>query len=208
MRLITKLFNYVLATTTKHKIDESHGLLHSMEVLRYSNKIFESEVIKRPFIQPHERIIYVSAILHDMCDKKYMNEKEGIQEIEHYLQDSLTQKEIDVTSKIISTMSYSTVKKNGFPLLYEYQTAYHIVRESDLLTAYNFDRSMIYHMHKNSSSNLYEVFLESKNLFNNRIFMHEKDNLFITDFSKLESKSLHEKSIEQIKQWESIVSKY
>jgi hypothetical protein len=205
MRLISKLFNYVLHATTKYNIDESHGLSHSMHVLRYSNKIFESELIMKPYIHNHERIIYISAILHDMCDKKYMNEKEGIQEIEHYLQDSLSKDEIDISCKIISTMSYSTVKKNGFPELHEYQTAYHIVREADLLSAYDFDRCMIYNMQKYEKSTVENAFIDAKKLFDNRIFMHNEDKLFITDFSKKESKILHEKAIEQIKQWEHIM---
>ena len=37
--------------------------------------------------------------------------------------------------------------KNGFPDMGEYQTAYNIVREADLLCAYDFDRCMIYQMY-------------------------------------------------------------
>ena len=41
-------------------------------------------------------------------------------------------------------MSYSKVKVHGYPELGDYQLAYHIVRESDLLTAYNIPRSIVY----------------------------------------------------------------
>ena len=47
-------------------------------------------------------------------------------------------------------MSYSKVKKNGFPDLGIYQNAYHVVREADLLSAYDFDRAIIYDMKANN----------------------------------------------------------
>ncbi len=126
--LITKLFHYVVTTAAKYAIDESHGLPHSIDILRFANRGYREEVKIAPAIKEHERIIYVSAILHDMCDKKYVNEKEGIQEIEYFLKDKLEPFEVDTTKRIISTMSYSTVKKNGFPDLKQYQPAHNIVR--------------------------------------------------------------------------------
>jgi len=143
MSLITKLFHFVLYASSKYNIDESHGLSHSMNVLNFAHNIYINELPDFPFLKEQERIIYTSAILHDMCDKKYMNENEGIYEIEEYLQEKLDPIEIDLTKTIISTMSYSTVKKKGYPLLGTYQLAYHIVREADLLSAYDFDRCMI-----------------------------------------------------------------
>ena len=44
MSLLTKLFNFVLLTSAKYNIDESHGLSHSMDVLYNAHKIYESEV--------------------------------------------------------------------------------------------------------------------------------------------------------------------
>jgi len=68
-------------------------------------------------------------------------------------------------------MSYSKVKKQGFPSLGKYQLAYHIVREADLLTAYDFDRCMIYHMSKNNS-NVREAYYNAEELFHNRVLRH------------------------------------
>ena len=51
----------------------------------------------------------------------------------------IASEKLDIIFQIITTMSYSTVKKNGFPSLNEYQLAYHIVREADLLAAYDID---------------------------------------------------------------------
>jgi hypothetical protein len=87
-----------------------------------------------------------------MCDKKYMNEKEGIEQYKNHFTSLIPSNELDVIGEIIGAMSYSKVKSNGYPKLGEYQLAYHIVREADLLAAYDIDRSIIYSMYKDSNN--------------------------------------------------------
>jgi len=192
--------------TSRHKIDESHGVSHSMDVLHFAHNIYNSELPKHPELLDQERLIYVSAIIHDMCDKKYMNEKEGVYEIEEFLGDKLTPLEIDTTKQIISTISYSTVKKNGFPDLGLYIPAYHIVRESDLLAAYDFDRSMIYHMYKNGETTE-TAFSNAKELFRTRVLRHERDGLFTTNYAKTYHPYLHSKALSRMNAWDRILSK-
>jgi hypothetical protein len=139
-----------------------------------------------------------------MCDKKYVNEKDGIKEIELFLGDKLSNLEIDITKQIISRMSYSTVKKIGYPDLGEYQLAYHIVREADLLSAYDFDRCIIYNMHK-LQGNFETAYVDSINLFENRVFKHIDDNLFVTDYSKNLAHHLHSTSISRITSWKNLI---
>jgi HD superfamily phosphodiesterase len=180
-----------------------------MNALYYSNQIFESEIESYPDLKKYERLIYVSAVVHDMCDKKYMNEMEGIKEVESYLKEKdmgLEKFEVETVKNIISTMSYSTVKKNGYPDLGEYQKAYHIVREADLLTAYDFDRSMIYHMFVNKAD-LKDSFLNAEDLFKKRVLMHNRDKLFITPYSNFESRKLHMKAIRRMDYWKNILIK-
>jgi HD superfamily phosphodiesterase len=206
LSLFSKLFQFVMLITARHKIDESHGVSHSMDVLHFAHNIYNNEIHKHPELIDHERLIYVSAIIHDMCDKKYMNEKEGVSEIEEYLGDKLTPLEIDTTKQIISTMSYSTVKKNGFPDLGVYMPAYHIVRESDLLSAYDFDRSMIYHMY-NTGATTEQAFKNAKDLFRDRVLRHEKDGLFTTDYAKTYYPYLQSKALSRMNSWERILTK-
>ena len=206
MSLITKLFHYVLVTSYKHNIDESHGLGHSMNVLNFAHCIFQDEVLKNPLLAEQEKIIYVSAILHDMCDNKYVDENKGVCDIEDYLVNKLTDKEIELVKKIISTMSYSKVKKNGYPELYEYQTAYHIVREADLLSAYDFDRCMIYNMNK-KDGNIYDAFCDAHLLFENRVLKHNDDNLFTTQYAKEKSIELQAQSLVRINSWKNIMKR-
>lgn len=199
---ISKLIHFIFFTSGKHNIDESHGISHSMNVLHYAQKIYISEVPKFPELQKQERSIYVSALIHDMCDKKYMDEKEGIQKIKEFLCDKITEDEIDTTKAIISTMSYSKVKKVGYPKMDEpsKQLAYHIVREADLLTAYDFDRSVLYHMH-NSNSDIHSAYENAMEVFENRVLRQEEDGLFVTDFSKNEAVHLKMKALDRIQGW-------
>lgn len=204
MRLLSSLLKFVYSTTLKYSYDESHSLGHSMKVLQQTNHILNAECITNSDLWYQERVIYTSAILHDMCDRKYIDVDKGIQEIESFLNEKMPQYEIDAVKDIISTMSYSVVKKHGFPKLGNYQDAYHIVREADLLSAYDFDRSIIYHMHKTDGD--YKVSYDNaKELFDNRILKYISDGLFVTKYSKQESKYLHYNAEDQIKQWEQII---
>jgi hypothetical protein len=193
VNLINRAFNYVVETSKLYKIDESHSLKHSMEVYRFAKQIYESEVIKYPYLEQHKEIIYVSAIGHDMCDKKYMDEKEGIIKYQDYLSGYMKTNDLEIVGKIIGTMSYSKVKVNGYPELGEYQLAYHIVREADLLAAYDIDRSIIYTMYRDNCD-YYKALQDALNLFDYRVFTMRKDRLFKTNYSKKESLKLHKKA--------------
>jgi hypothetical protein len=232
--LLAKIFQFVMVVSKKYNIDESHGLSHSMNVLHFANRIYESELIKHPTLKQYEKIIYVSAVLHDMCDKKYMDEVTGLQEIGEFLEDMMTPDEIDIIKQIISTMSYSTVKKNGFPTVMPTKhslLAYHIVREADLLAAYDFDRCMIYTMYNRSVNSfdrcpsvtefsksavsgnfserkdLADAFSDALALFKNRVLKHSEDGLFVTDFSKHHYIKLHIGAVVRIEDWKRIMER-
>jgi hypothetical protein len=210
MNLFNILFNYVIATSKKYNIDESHSLKHSMDILHFANNIYESELPRNPYLEEQKNIIFTSAIIHDMCDKKYRNEKEGVEEIKELLDvsvsGSLNEVEISKIIEIISTMSYSKVKMNGFPDLGDYQLSYHIVREADLLTAYDFERTVIFQMMRNGD-NYMNSFQLSKKLFDNRVLKYRDDGLFLTHYSKCKSLQLHNNAIKYIKQLENRIMK-
>jgi hypothetical protein len=132
-----------------------------------------------------------------MCDKKYVNENAGIIEMDNFMRNYMNSHQIDIVTSIVSTMSYSTVKSNGYPDLGAYQLAYHIVREADLLSAYDIDRCVIYGMMKEKLS--YKTSLQrAVELFEHRVLKYRTDNLFITDYSKCESLTLHNKCLQNI----------
>ena len=190
MNLYSYLFSFVVNTCRLFNIDESHGLKHSMDVFHFSNKIYESELLKNPYIKKYKNIIDTSSILHDMCDKKYLDEEKGIERIYDYMVNKISKEDLDVSIKIMKTMSYSKVKKNGFPDLNEYQLAYNIVREADLLASYDFDRCIIYQMLRNNDD--YErAYKDAIELFDNRVFKYMDDKLFTLDYSKNLAHKLH-----------------
>ena len=204
MSLYTKLFNFVLYTTSKYNIDESHGLSHSMNVLHTAYNIYQSEVKKSPYLEDQQMIIYSSAVLHDMCDNKYMDVETGLDEINNVLTSHLSQEETNTIKTIINTMSYSKVKKQGFPSLGKYQLAYHIVREADLLTAYDFDRCMIYHMSKNNS-NVREAYYNAEELFHNRVLRHYEHDLLTTEYSQTQHVLLSSSARIRMRNWKTIL---
>lgn len=204
MKLLNNLFSFVMYTSQKYRIDESHGLSHSMNVLHFAKNLFEIEKHNYKDLQQQERIVYVSAIIHDMCDKKYMDEKEGLESIQNFLCEKIPTEEIHIVKEILTTMSYSKVQKNGYPELNKYQIAYHIVRESDLLSAYDFDRAMIYSMNVDGS-NAVKAFLDTENLFKTRMFKHIDDDLFVTKTGIKKAKELEAIAIERMNHWEQIL---
>ena len=122
------------------------------------------------------------------------------------VKDKITVNKIEITKQIISSMSYSTVKKKGFPQLKEYQLAYHIVRESDLLAAYDFDRCLIYNIHKNKNTDFKYSYNDSVKLFENRILNYIPDDLFTLQYSKDMAYKLQLNSIDRINSWKNIIN--
>jgi HD superfamily phosphodiesterase len=190
---IVKAFELVMVLCKKFNIDESHSLKHSMEVYNFALRIYESELPMNAYLEEQKDIIVLAAILHDTIDKKYVAEADGIEEIRQFLEGYVSTEKLGIIFQIITTMSYSTVKKNGFPLLGDYQLAYHIVREADLLAAYDIDRCIMYSMYT-KNANYLEALDAAVVLFEHRVFRHRKDRLFVTNYSKKLSVKLHKKA--------------
>jgi hypothetical protein len=197
MNLYNTLLHYVLLTCKKYNIDESHSALHSMNVFDYAHDILESEINKNPLLEEHRKIIYCAAITHDMCDKKYRNETEALDELKEVFMKTgeLTSTEIGVILHIISTMSYSKVIKKGYPNMEEkYMLPYHIVREADLLSAYDVNRCFIYQMTQ-KRTNYMDSIDSACELFEGRVLQYIEKDLFVTDFAKRAAAKLHTHSL-------------
>ena len=202
MRLLPALVQFVKLTSVKYKIDESHSLGHSLTVLHHAHNIFTNSLYQYPFLKEQEPVIYASCILHDMCDKKYINVDEGIRDIHQFFYDRMSEEDLTNVKNIITTMSYSHVKHNGYPELGRYQMAYHVVREADLLSAYDVNRAIIYEI--NTNLTLDASIHDSYRLFENRVLKYIDDELFVTDYSKKKSAELHEEAVKQIDAWRKI----
>ena len=197
LELINSCFKYVNRTSEFYKIDESHALKHSMEVYRFAKNIYDNEVKTNKFLEAQQDIIYASIIGHDMCDSKYMDVDEGVIRYKNFLSDKMSPTNIDIVEKIITTMSYSKVKVYGFPELGEYQLAYHIVREADLLAAYDIDRCIMYSMYRDNIEYTKALTL-ALDLFDYRVFKMRKDRLFKTKYSRNLSLVLHKRALKDV----------
>ena len=184
--LLNQAFLCVVEMFKQHNIDESHALKHSLDVFSFAKQLCTDEV-------SHQlRVIYVASIVHDMCDKKYMDEDIGTTEIRKYLVHFMTSEELDAVLLIITNMSYSKVKKKGFPVLNEWQHAYHIVREADLLASYDIDRCIIFGMLKEHLGYI-QATERAKKMYEVRVLNYIKDGMFITKKGLTKAKELHMK---------------
>ena len=85
-----------------------------------------------------------------------------------------------------------------------YQLEYNIVREADLLAAYDIDRAITYNM--TTSNNDFETaFINSKLLYYERMSKHLEDDLFTFDYTKSEGKKLNDICLQKIKDYNKIL---
>jgi hypothetical protein len=198
-----KMFAFVLSMSKKFSIDTSHSERHSMDVLHFAHAIYKHEVNNFPFLKKQENIIYSAAILHDMCDRKYVTPEEGLKHIEDFLEEDMTPADLHYTSRIIDTMSYSKVKKQGYPDLGDFTIGYHVVREADLLASYDFDRAITYNMHQ--GNNLTHSYYNSLELFEDRVFNYHNDKLLLSEYSQMVSVPLTIKATNRMQAWQKIL---
>ena len=184
-----RAFECVVALCKKYGIDESHGLSHSLDVLRFAQQILasESDHPERRLRKKSETIVAVAAIVHDMCDKKYVAEAEGVRDIADFLRPVLDEDSLDAVVRIISTMSYSAVRRDGFPP--DADLLYHVVREADLLAAYDIHRCIVFEMMKRGVSYL-AAKARAKALYETRVMTYLSDGLFVTHFGHLKATEL------------------
>lgn len=200
------IYNFIIATTRRLNIDETHGLRHAMDVYKYSQNIYNVEKNNTPLIIRDERLIYTSALLHDMCDHKYIKQEDGLEKIDKFLRENAYYRsEIDTVKEIISTMSYSKIKVMGEPNHGENQIAFQIVRESDLLASYDVDRCVMYDMLKNDIR--YEnAFENAKGIFEKRMFKYLERKEIRTEEGKNIAKRLVKESKDRIEEIEKTIS--
>ena len=197
MELHNFLFDFVIETCHNFNIDESHGLKHSMDVYYYSTILFESILKETPEVEIYREVITISSILHDMCDKKYMIERDGIENIREKMSNKIDKDTLDLSLLIISKLSYSYIKKNGYPDMGLYQIIYDIVGDADRLASYDFERCIIYQMMRKKES--YEKsFDDAVLLFENRVLKYREEGLFKTVYGKKLSEKLHFDAITRI----------
>jgi hypothetical protein len=170
-------------------------------VYRYAEQIYQHELKSNQEIETLYDIIIFSAALHDMCDYKYIDQSTGIQRIINFLDLNLEldYNSINLICKIITNISYTKIKKYGFVQFESEleQLAFNIVREADLLTAYDFDRSIIYAM-ANKKMLWSDAINETVRYFKARVLTQISDKLFITKYGLEQAQMLHNQALSKI----------
>lgn len=223
--LLSRVLLYLLCTTEENKIDESHAVIHALKTARMANTIYENELMYNPYLKEQKNTIYVSALVHDICDKKYVRgpkrdnclndlhsflvEISSSSPASSYASSTSSSFANDVLT-IITTSSYSHMRKHGYPtgLSPGALRAYHIMREADLFDGYDVERSIVYSLHHIAEvkQHLQSAVNNVDSFFAERVFQHNADGLFITEFSKEHSVFKDLQTAETLRQWHSMLN--
>lgn len=188
------LFNFIQNQCLKYGIDESHGLKHAKGTLMRANQIL-SELDE--VTDEERKITLYAAALHDTCDSKYTPLDKAVNDISFFLRGQLwSLTEINVLIKIITTMSYSKLKKSlEYPNHGKWQRAYHVARHADLLEGYIVARCVLYNMHIFPEKTEEEHWQRASEIFSNRVFTYVSDGWIFLPGALAMAKTLEQEAL-------------
>jgi len=170
------LFSFIERQCVKYNIDESHGLKHAKGTLKRAQDILK---VLPSVSETEECITLYSAALHDMCDSKYCQDQGASNDIlEFLLSIGWNIEDIEVVLKIIKSMSYSKLKntmeqgKPVFPFHGQWQRAYHVARNADLLEGFIVARCVLYNKQIHPTKTEDEHWQRARELFEKRVFTY------------------------------------
>jgi hypothetical protein len=170
------LFNFIEQQCTKYNIDRSHGSKHAWGTAVTAKRLLKT---LENVSDKEERVAIYSAALHDMCDSKYCPIEEAKSDIQRFLLEiQWKPDEIQAVLSIITTMSYSKLKRNvkdgviEYPYHGEWQRAYHVARNADLLEGYIVARCVLYNKHIYPLKTEDEHWERANQIFNERVFTY------------------------------------
>jgi hypothetical protein len=174
------LSEFIKDTCAEQNIDESHGYKHSVGTMVRAQAIMDTV---RTITREERKMILYCAALHDLCDSKYTDVAIASLKIKVWLiwEDDWATKDAEALIRIITTMSYSKLKKikeqNGvhtYPNHGKWQRAYHIARQADILESFIPARCVLYNMHVHPDKTDDEHWAKAEQLFNERVFQYVK----------------------------------
>ena len=158
-----------------YNIDESHGLKHSQDTVGWAIQLLDAET---DITEDERRMTIYCAALHDMCDRKYVDETIAVKIIRSWLTlvEKWTYEMAAVLIDIITTMSYSKLKKTKvWPNHGKWQRAYNIARHADLLDAFIPMRCYLYQKHITPEISDATAWSVVHDLFEVRVFRYVSD---------------------------------
>lgn len=165
------LFGFIQEMCERYTIDESHGLKHAIGTMKRADQMLEQ---LENVSEDERRITLYAAALHDTCDHKYTDVEEASTRIREWLlKQAWSEDHVNVLIQIITTMSYSQLKKlTGYPDHGPWQRAYHVARHADLLESFIVARCILYdrHIHPERSEDVH--WTRAEELFRDRVFTY------------------------------------
>lgn len=156
LSLIPMVEKFVQEKSQYYKIDLSHNLHHSLQVKELGFVIAERDYHLNT---RQKEILYLSCMLHDMCDAKYIPRVQGILDVSNFMRNKCCVSMLthDAVMEIITSMSYSQIVQPDGNVDYPawlsteqngWGEVFHIARQADLLTSYDVKRMIHYKQEK------------------------------------------------------------
>ena len=153
--LYQNVYDWIITRSDRYSIDDSHNHVHSREVLAHYLALNR----ERAATEEMHQCSVLGCMLHDMMDKKYLPEQVGLDDILLFLSaQKVNEKIIDALAVFLPSVSYSETvwQKNEELVLdvparvvsHEYYPCYEAIRASDLISSFNLQRTLLYHLKK------------------------------------------------------------
>jgi HD superfamily phosphodiesterase len=205
MELYYTSFKFCERVCRRQQIDESHDEFHMLRVALHTECL--NKLCGRWVTDREREVMVLAAFTHDLCDRKYTDVDRGAYDIYCWLSDmSISKSQIEGIMKIILSMSYSKVKKNGYPQnLGEWELAYHHVRIADLIDAYDIDRCYTYQSHRHPHMSEKEKWKAVCKLFRERVLKQKDEYILpVAPYASEIVESLHRETQDRISQLEAL----
>jgi len=209
---LMRSYHLVEEMQLRANIDPSHNHIHSKEVIFWAKEIMHN--LSEPIPLTTRIRAGHCAILHDLLDRKYSMDLSV--PVRHHLVGMFGETETQNLMMVMEDMSYSkTVMPNGtvtFPSWLdqdqELKMTFHIVREADLLSAYNLARMVYYRKSNFPEMTDDEIRQDIRALFEKRMDMMITNKLFyfpttypladsLQDMTRIRMRSLHQLDLEK-----------
>jgi HD superfamily phosphodiesterase len=198
-----RFIRFALDTIAEYQMDDSHGLTHFINVTKYASIILNEyrcrEIIPGLTKAAETTLILDAAFVHDLIDKKYMDEAEGVARLRQFL-DSIDYHpgHINYIITIITSMSFSKRHARmiaGLPAIEPGPVALAtaIVADADQLDAYDLRRIVAfqYSAHGRSVTSTQERRNWIKTIIVNRVLLY-RDKYMSTEIARRLAAPLHE----------------
>lgn len=203
--LIPIVEKFVSQKSNLYHIDYSHNLYHSQMVKGLGFFIADRDY---RLTKNQREVLYLSCMLHDMCDPKYTPVAQAILDVSNFLEKEcgVSATVHDGVMNIITSMSYHQVVRPDGRVEYpqwlwkekNYKDVYHITREADLLTSYDIKRMVHYKHEKTCLLYTLDIYNDILETAENRMCKLIERNLFVSPSAKKIATLWHHELCHQI----------